>query len=165
MFRPKLCDRLQLFGVKPHLAETFKLSSDPFFIEKVRNITGLYLNPPDRAVVPCVDEKAQIQALDRTQPALPLGLGYTHDYVRHGTTTLFAAHDVTTGKVLAHCKKRHRHQEWLAFLRLIHRRPPRTSTFTLCATTTPHTNTRRCGPGLPSGRACTCTSRRTMPRG
>ena len=79
-----------LFGIKPHLSETFKLSSDPFFIEKVRDITGLYLNPPDHAMVLCVDEKSQIQALDRTQPTLPMGLGYvegyTHDYVRHGTT-------------------------------------------------------------------------------
>ena len=84
-----------LFGVKPHRAKTFKLSTDPFFIEKVRDIVGLYLNPPDHAMVLCVDEKSQIQALNRTQPTLPMGLGYvegyTHDYVRHGTTTLFAA--------------------------------------------------------------------------
>ena len=117
-----------LFGVKPHLAETFKLSNDPFFIEKVRDVTGLYLNPPDHAVVLCVDEKTRIQAPDRTQPALPMGLGYaegyTHDYVRHGTTTLFAALDVATGKVIARCRKRHRHQEWLAFLRLIDRETP-----------------------------------------
>ena len=111
-----------LFGVKPHLAETVKLSNDPFFIEKVRDVTGLYLNPPDHAVVLCVDEKTRVQALNRTQPALPMGLGcaegYTHNYVRHGTTTLFAALDVATGKVLARCRKRHHHQEWLAFLRL-----------------------------------------------
>ena len=92
----------------------------PFFVEKVRDIVGLYLNPPDHAVVLCVDEKTQIQALNRTQPMLPMGLGYvegvTHDYVRHGTTTLFAALDVATGQVLAQCKKRHRHQEFLAFL-------------------------------------------------
>ena len=96
---------LALFGVKPHLAKTFKLSSDPFFIEKVRDIVGLYLNPPDHAMVLCVDEKSQIQALNRTQPTLPMGLGYaegyTHDYVRHGTTTLFAALDIATGKVRA----------------------------------------------------------------
>ena len=82
---------LALFGVKPHLAQTFKLSADPFFIEKVRDIVGLYLNPPDHAMVLCVDEKSQIQALNRTQPTLPMGLGYaegyTHDYVRHGTRT------------------------------------------------------------------------------
>ena len=90
-----------LFGVKPHLAKTFKLSTDPFFIEKVRDIVGLYLDPPDHAMVLCVDEKSQIQALNRTQPTLPMGLGYvegyTHDYVRHGTTTLFAALDIATG--------------------------------------------------------------------
>ena len=94
---------LALFGVKPHLAQPFKLSTDPFFIEKVRDIVGLYLNPPDHAMVLCVDEKSQIQALNRTQPTLPMGLGYaegyTHDYVRHGTTTLFAALDIATGQV------------------------------------------------------------------
>lgn len=117
-----------LFGLKPHLAKTFKLSTDPFFIEKVRDITGLYLNPPDHAIVLCVDEKSQIQALDRTQPKLPLNLGYvegfTHDYVRHGTTTLFAALDVATGRVIAKCRKRHRHQDWLAFLNLIDKETP-----------------------------------------
>ena len=117
-----------LFGVKPHLSDTFKLSSDPFFIEKVRDVTGLYLNPPDNAMVLCVDEKSQIQALNRTQPTLPMGLGYvegyTHDYVRHGTTTLFAALDVATGKVIGKCSKRHRHQEFLAFLRIIDKETP-----------------------------------------
>ena len=117
-----------LFGVKPHLSDTFKLSSDPFFIEKVRDVTGLYLNPPDNAMVLCVDEKSQIQALNRTQPTLPMGLGYvegfTHDYIRHGTTTLFAALDVATGKVIGKCCKRHRHQEFLAFLRIIDRETP-----------------------------------------
>ncbi|MCY3819678.1 MAG: IS630 family transposase [Gammaproteobacteria bacterium] len=112
-----------LFGVQPHRQRHFKLSNDPFFVEKVRDIVGLYLNPPDHAVVLCVDEKTQIQALQRTQPMLPMGLGYvegvTHDYVRHGTTTLFAALDVATGEVLAQCKRRHRHQEFLAFLRHI----------------------------------------------
>ena len=117
-----------LFGVKPHLAKTFKLSTDPFFIEKVRDITGLYLNPPDHAIVLCADEKSQIQALDRTQPKLPLNLGYvegfTHDYLRHGTTTLFAALDVATGRVIAKCRKRHRHQDWIAFLNLIDKETP-----------------------------------------
>lgn len=112
-----------LFGVQPHRQSHFKLSSDPFFVEKVRDIVGLYLNPPDHAVVLCVDEKTQVQALNRTQPMLPMGLGYvegvTHDYVRHGTTTLFAALDVSNGKVLTQCKARHRHQEFLAFLRHI----------------------------------------------
>ena len=118
-----------LFGVKPHLAKTFKLSTDPFFIEKVRDIAGLYLNPPDDAMVLCVDEKSQIQALNRTQPTLPMGLrgyveGYTHDYVRHGTTTLFAALDIATGEVMAQCRKRHRHEEFLSFLRMIDREVP-----------------------------------------
>ena len=117
-----------LFGVKPHLRETFKLSPDPFFIEKVRDIVGLYLNPPEHALVLCVDEKSQIQALERSQPILPLGLGYvegyTHDYMRHGTTTLFAALDVASGEVLTQCKKRHRHQEFLSFLREIDRNVP-----------------------------------------
>lgn len=114
---------LRLFGVQPHRTKGFKLSNDPFFIEKVRDIVGLYLNPPAQALVLCVDEKTQIQALERTQPLLPMGLGYvegvTHDYVRHGTTTLFAALDVANGWVLAQCKRRHRHQEFLSFLRHI----------------------------------------------
>lgn len=111
------------FGLQPHRQRHFKLSTDPLFVEKVRDIVGLYLNPPDKALVLCVDEKSQIQALNRTQPLLPLGLGYaegvTHDYVRHGTTTLFAALDIASGKVLAQCKARHRHQEFLQFLRRI----------------------------------------------
>lgn len=110
-----------LFGVQPHRSKSFKLSSDPFFVEKVRDIVGLYLNPPDKAVVLCVDEKSQIQALERTQPVLPMGLGYvegvTHDYYRHGTTTLFAALEVRSGQVITQCKPRHRHQEFLSFLR------------------------------------------------
>jgi Integrase core domain. len=109
-----------LFGVQPHRTKYFKLSTDPFFVEKVRDIVGLYLNPPDKALVLSVDEKSQIQALERSQPLLPMGLGYvegvTHDYKRHGTTTLFAALDVQSGEVLTQCKKRHRHQEFLTFL-------------------------------------------------
>jgi putative transposase len=120
---------LALFGVQPHRAKTFKLSPDPFFVEKVRDIVGLYLNPPDKALVLCVDEKSQIQALERTQPNLPLGLGYvegfTHDYTRHGTTTLFAALDIATGEIRAQCKPRHRHQEFLAFLRDLDANVPR----------------------------------------
>jgi len=116
------------FGLKPHRQEHFKLSTDPFFVDKVRDIVGLYLNPPDHALVLCVDEKSQIQALERTQPLLPLGLGYlegvTHDYRRHGTTTLFAALDVATGEVLTQCKPRHRHQEFLQFLRHIEANVP-----------------------------------------
>jgi len=116
------------FGLQPHRQKHFKLSTDPFFIEKVRDIVGLYLNPPDNALVLCVDEKSQIQALDRTQPLLPLGLGYvegvTHDYVRHGTITLFAALDTASGKVFTQCKRRHRHQEFLQFLRYIESNVP-----------------------------------------
>jgi len=116
------------FGLQPHRQKHFKLSTDPFFVEKVRDIVGLYLNPPDKAMVLCVDEKSQIQALDRTQPLLPLGLGYvqgvTHDYVRHGTTTLFAALDIATGQVITQCKQRHRHQEFLQFLNHIERNVP-----------------------------------------
>lgn len=110
-----------LFGLQPHRSKAFKLSTDPFFVDKVRDIVGLYLNPPDKALVLCVDEKSQIQALERTQPVLPMGLGYvegvTHDYYRHGTTTLFAALDVRSGEIIAQCKPRHRHQEFLGFLR------------------------------------------------
>ena len=111
----------QAFAVQLHRTRSFKLSTDPFFLEKTRDIVGLYLNPPDHALVLCVDEKSQIQALNRTQPVLPMGLGYvegiTHDYVRHGTTTLFAALDIATGAVFTECKPRHRHQEFLSFLR------------------------------------------------
>lgn len=119
--RPTVHRIWQAFGLQPHRQRHFKLSTDPFFVEKVRDIVGLYLNPPDNAMVLCVDEKSQIQALDRTQPVLPMGLGYvegvTHDYVRHGTTTLFAALDIATGQVLTRCKSRHRHQEYLDFLK------------------------------------------------
>jgi putative transposase len=118
----------QLFGLQPHRTEGFKLSNDPFFIEKLRDVVGLYLSPPDNALVICVDEKSQCQALERTQPMLPMGFGYvegvTHDYKRHGTTTLFAALNVLNGAVLASCKPRHRHQEYLSFLREIERAVP-----------------------------------------
>jgi len=119
----------QAFGLQPHRQKHFKLSNDPFFVEKVRDIVGLYLNPPENAVALCVDEKSGIQALERTQPMLPLGLGYvegvTHDYWRHGTTTLFAALDTANGKVLAQCRPRHRHQEYLGFLREIEKNVPK----------------------------------------
>lgn len=111
------------FSLQPHRLETFKLSNDPLFVSKVRDIVGLYLDPPDKALVLCVDEKSQIQALERTQPLLPLRPGLpacrTHDYVRHGTTTLFAALDAATGKVIGKCYRRHRAVEFLKFLRLI----------------------------------------------
>jgi transposase len=117
------------FGLKPHLAETFKLSQDPLFVEKVRDVVGLYMAPPERAMVLCVDEKSQIQALDRTQPLLPMRPGQierrTHDYERHGTTSLFAALDVKTGKVIGRCHGRHRAKEFLRFLDAIDEAVPR----------------------------------------
>jgi transposase/transposase-like protein len=116
------------FGLQPHRAETFKLSKDPLLIEKVRDIVGLYLNPPDRALVLSVDEKSQIQALDRTQPLLPMRPGQverrTHDYERHGTTSLFAALDVQTGKVIGKCQRRHRSVEFRRFLDTIEANVP-----------------------------------------
>jgi transposase len=116
-------------GLKPHLTKTFKLSNDKQFVDKVVDVVGLYLAPPDNALVLSVDEKSQIQALDRTQPGLPMKKGragtMTHDYKRHGTTTLFAALDVATGKVIGQCMKRHRHQEWLKFLRTVDRGTPK----------------------------------------
>lgn len=119
---------LHLFGVQPHRSKSFKLSTDPFFVEKVRDIVGLYLNPPDKALVLCVDEKSQIQAIERSQPAMPAGLGevegIAHDYYRHGTTTLFAALDVASGAVIGQCKARHRHQEFLSFLRHVDQSVP-----------------------------------------
>jgi len=118
------------FGLQPHRQETFKLSSDPLFVEKVRDIVGLYLDPPLKAMVLCVDEKSQIQALDRTQPILPMAPGIperrTHDYMRHGTTTLFAALDIATGKVIGELHRRHRSSEFLQFLRTIEANVPPT---------------------------------------
>ena len=119
----------QTQGLKPHLTRTFKLSNDPDFAVKLRDIVGLYLDPPDQAMVFSVDEKSQIQALDRTQRPLPMGPGhpegYTHDYVRHGTATLFAALSIADGAVIGSVKKRHRHQEFLEFLRQIDKETPR----------------------------------------
>jgi transposase len=116
------------FGIQPHRHQSFKISNDPFFVEKVRDIVGLYLNPPENAMVLCVDEKSQCQALERTQPVLPMGLGYvegiTHDYIRHGTLTLFAALDVASGNVISKCSRRHRHQEFLSFLKHIDKNVP-----------------------------------------
>jgi transposase len=116
------------FGLQPHRQETFKLSTDPLFVDKVRDIVGLYLAPPLKAMVLCVDEKSQIQALDRTQPTLPLAPGIpekrTHDYMRHGTTTLFAALDIATGEVIGELHRRHRSREFLQFLRTIEANVP-----------------------------------------
>ena len=119
----------QANGLKPHLHRTFKVSNDRHFIEKVVDVVGLYLDPPEHALVLCVDEKSQIQALDRTQPSLPLKKGrcgtMTHDYKRNGTTTLFAALNVAEGKLIGTCMKRHRHQEWIKFLNQIDQQTPR----------------------------------------
>ena len=116
-------------GLKPHLVHAFKLSNDPRFEEKLIDVVGLYLAPPDKAIVLCVDEKSSVQALDRTQPSLPIKKGraatMTHDYKRNGTTTLFAALDVLTGKVIGQCLPRHRHEEFLKFLRTIDRETPK----------------------------------------
>jgi transposase len=114
--------------LKPHLSRTFKLSNDPRFIEKVTDVVGLYLDPPEHALVLCVDEKSQIQALDRTQPGLPMKKGRcgttTHDYKRNGTTTLFAALELAEGKLIGTCMSRHRHQEWIKFLKMIDQQTP-----------------------------------------
>ncbi len=116
-------------GLRPHLVRTFKISNDPKFVEKLEDVVGLYMNPPENALVLSVDEKSQIQALDRTQPGLPLKKGrcgtMTHDYKRNGTTTLFAALNTLDGKVISTCMPRHRHQEWLKFLKLIDRETPK----------------------------------------
>jgi putative transposase len=116
------------FGLQPHRQESFTLSTDPLFVEKVRDVVGLYQSPPQNAVVFCVDEKSQIQALERSQPILPMDLGrterHTHDYFRHGTVSLFAALDVATGEVVGSCHARHTHKEFLAFLKQIEDRTP-----------------------------------------
>ncbi len=127
---PSLVHRVwKAHGLKPHQVRPFKLSTDPHFLDKLEEVVGLYLNPPEHALVLSVDEKSQIQALDRTQPGLPLKKGrcgtMTHDYKRHGTTTLFAALNVAEGKVLSTCLPHHRHREWLTFLRLIDRETPK----------------------------------------
>src|SRR5499427_8247812 len=130
--------------IKPHLSRTFKLSNDKRFEQKFWDVIGLYLDPPEKALVLCCDEKSQCQALERTQPGLPLGIGHirtrTHDYVRHGTLTLFAALNYLDGKLITHLAARHRHQEWLAFLKLINQQSP-PDLDTLLPTITPLINT------------------------
>jgi len=120
---------LQKHGLKPHLVKRFRTSNDPNFVEKLEDIVGLYLNPPENSLILCLDEKSQIQALERMQPILPLRSGIperqTHDYMRHGVTTLFAALDVASGKVIGSCKARHRHQEYLEFLKTVDRKCPK----------------------------------------
>lgn len=128
-YAPSTIHRIwKAFGLQPHRSESFKLSTDPFFVEKVRDIVGLYMAPPERALVLSVDEKSQIQALDRSQPLLPMRPGqierHTHDYTRHGTLSLFAALDIATGKIIGRCYPRHRSKEFLSFLRQIDARVP-----------------------------------------
>ena len=127
----------QKTGLKPHLSHSFKVSRDPKFVEKLEDIVGLYLSPPEHALVLCCDEKSQIQALDRTQPGLPLKKGraqtMTHDYKRNGTTTLFAALNILNGKVISQCKARHTNVEWLKFLRRIDRETPKAKELHLIA--------------------------------
>jgi transposase len=124
-------------GLKPHIVRGFKVSRDPKFVEKLEDIVGLYMSPPEHALVLCCDEKSQVQALDRTQPGLPIKKGraatMTHDYKRNGTTTLFAALNVLDGQVIAQCQQRHRHTEWLKFLRKIDRETPKDKTLHLVA--------------------------------
>jgi len=124
-------------GLKPHLVRSFKVSRDPKFVEKLEDIVGLYMSPPENALVLCCDEKSQVQALDRTQPGLPLKKGraatMTHDYKRNGTTTLFAALNVLNGKVISACQQRHRHVEWLKFLKQIDRETPKDKALHLIA--------------------------------
>ena len=124
-------------GLKPHLVRSFKISRDPKFVEKLEDVVGLYLSPPEHAIVLCCDEKSQVQALDRTQPGLPMKKGrastMTHDYKRNGTTTLFAALNVLDGQVISTCQQRHRHDEWLKFLKKINRETPKDKTLHLIA--------------------------------
>ena len=139
-------------GLQPHRVRQFKLSNDPQFVDKLRDVVGLYVDPPAHAIVLSVDEKSQIQALDRTQPGLPMKKGragtMTHDYKRHGTTTLFAALDVLEGKVIGRCMQRHRHQEFIRFLNTIEAQVPAERSSTSSSTTTPLTSIRRCAQWL-----------------
>ena len=151
-------------GLQPHRIRTFKRSRDPEFAAKLADVVGLYMDPPRHAVVLSVDEKSQIQALDRTQPGLPLKPGkcgtMTHDYKRHGTTTLFAALNVLDGTVIGRCMQRHRHQEFIRFLNAVEAAVPAGKLVHPSSTTTPPTSTPRCSPGSPATRAGPSTSPR-----
>jgi transposase len=149
------------FGLKPHQIDTFKLSNDPQFIDKVRDVVGVYLDPPERALVLGVDEKRQIQALDRTAPSLPIlpttPARHTHDYVRNRTASLFAALDVASGKVISQVHRRHRHQEFLKFLKTIDASVPAGLDLSLIGDNYGTTRPRRSGGGWCAIRAFTCT--------
>ena len=157
------------FDLKPHLSDAFKLSTDPLFVEKVVDVVGLYHNPPEKAVVLCVDEKSQVQALDRSQPVLPMMPGMperrTHDYARHGITSLFAAFNIADGTVISELHRRHRAPEFKKFLIKIDKTVPPTWTSTWSATTTAPTRPRRSRTGWPATPASTCTSPRPAPPG
>ena len=156
------------YGVQPWRVETFKFSTDPQLAAKVHDVVGLYLDPPERAVVLCVDEKSQIQALERSQPIRRVWPGRperrTHDYLRHGTTTPFAALEVATGRVTNQCAERHRHQEFLTFLKQVARSYPRRQLHVICDNYATH-STRSCVAGWPSTSASGCTSPRPQRRG
>ena len=156
-------------GLQPHRTKRFKLSKDPHFTEKLTDVVGLYLNPPDKAVVLCVDEKSQIQALQRTQPGLPMKKGrcgtMTHDYKRHGTTTLFAALNLLDGCVIGECMPRHRHQEFLRFLRRLDREFPEETPSIWSWTTTGPTPSPACGHGWTSTLGSPSTSSLRVRRG
>ena len=156
-------------ALKPHLVQTYKVSNDPRFEEKLQDVVGLYLNPPENAAVFSFDEKSPIQALDRTQPGLPLKKGrcgtMTHDYKRHGTMCLFAALEVATGEVIGRMYKRHRHREVLKFLRQLEKAVPKTSRSTSSWTITRPTSTPRSPTGSSGRSAASCTLRRPVRRG
>jgi hypothetical protein len=156
-------------GLKPHIMRGFKVSRDPRFVEKIEDIVGLYMSPPAHTLVLCCDEKSQVQALDRTQPGLTLKRGraatMTHDYKRNGTTTLFAALNMLDGQVIAQCQKRHRHTEWLKFLRQIDGQTPKDKTLHLIAdnyATHKHPAVQEWRPTI---RVSTCSSRPPRHRG
>ena len=156
-------------GLKPHQVRSFKLSRDPEFTEKLEDIVGLYLNPPEHALVLCADEKSQIQALDRTQPGLPIKKGrcgtMTHDYKRNGTATLFAALDSLEGQVISMCDDRHRHQEWLKFLRVIDDVVPAGKEVHMIVDNYATHKHRRWSAGADAILVSTCTSRPPAARG
>ena len=165
----KVADVWREYGLQPWRSETFKFSTDPELEAKVRDVVGLYLNPPEKAVVLCVDEKSQVQALDRTAPILPLRPGLpekqTHDYVRHGITTLFAALEVATGKVVDACLPRHRHQEFLAFLKQVAKAYPRVQLHLVMRQLRHPQASGRAGLARQATRGSPCTSRRRPGRG
>ena len=156
-------------GLKPHLVRGFKVSRDPKFVEKLEDFVGLYMSPPEHALVLRVDDMSQVQALDRTHPGLPMKKGraaaMTHDYKRNGTTTLFAALDILNGEVIGQRQARHTHVEWLKFLRQIDRQTPKDKALHLIADNYATHSSRRCRSGWPSIRASSCTSRPPRHRG